>query len=79
MGVDLGQTGGEQPGDVIALGFGLHVAQGGEGFGLPGCVEGSGSQSVGNLSSYGAELESYFQIMKGFTFFANPSYTRFFL
>ncbi len=35
------------------------------------------SQSVGNLSSYGAELESYFQIMKGLTFFANPSYTRF--
>lgn len=35
------------------------------------------SQSVGNLSSYGAELESYFQIIKGLTFFANPSYTQF--
>lgn len=31
-------------------------------------------QNVGNATGYGAELESYFKLTKGLTFYANPSY-----
>lgn len=32
-------------------------------------------QNVGKATGYGAELESYFKIVRGLTFYANPSYT----
>lgn len=35
------------------------------------------AQNVGGATVYGAELESYFKIAKGLTFFANPSYTKY--
>ena len=36
------------------------------------------NQSVGQLEGYGAEIETYFSIVKGFSLFANPSYTKFY-
>lgn len=35
------------------------------------------NQNVGTATGYGAELESYFRLTRGLTFFANPSYTRY--
>ncbi|MBS9773736.1 MAG: TonB-dependent receptor [Tenacibaculum sp.] len=34
-------------------------------------------QNVGKATGYGAELESYFKIIKGLTFYANPSYNNY--
>ena len=36
------------------------------------------NQSVGQLEGYGAEIETYFSIVKGLSLFANPSYTKFY-
>lgn len=35
------------------------------------------SQNLGQQQGYGAELESYIYLLKGVSFFANPSYTKF--
>lgn len=37
-------------------------------------VEMNYHRNVGKMTTYGAELETYFQVFKGLTFFVNPSY-----